>query len=192
MCRSMRCSSDAYAARRRALIDPAQRLAGNAARRHAAELGLPPRAAADRRRRRSICGTRARHILRLCHRSARQLRSPPRPAMARSTAPIIPGTGIAPSSRGMQSWTDPSHPACLAPGKRPRLTPSPAIARRDGQVDHAVRHPGQRRAAAGDAAGVPQPGGVRHDAAGRRSSSRVLPPPAFPAHPIRTATRRDA
>jgi gamma-glutamyltranspeptidase/glutathione hydrolase len=46
--------------------------------------------------------------------------------------PIIPGTGIAPSSRGMQSWTDPAHPACLAPGKRPRLTPSPAMARRDG------------------------------------------------------------
>ena len=47
--------------------------------------------------------------------------------------PVIPGTGIAPSSRGMQSWTDPAHPACLAPGKRPRLTPSPAIARRDGK-----------------------------------------------------------
>ena len=47
--------------------------------------------------------------------------------------PVIPGTGIAPSSRGMQSWTDPAHPACLAPGKRPRLTPSPAIARREGK-----------------------------------------------------------
>ncbi len=47
--------------------------------------------------------------------------------------PLIPGTGLAPSARGVQSWTDPAHPACLAPGKRPRLTPNPAIARRDGQ-----------------------------------------------------------
>jgi gamma-glutamyltranspeptidase/glutathione hydrolase len=45
--------------------------------------------------------------------------------------PVIPGTGIAPSSRGMQSWTDPAHPACLAPGKRPRLTPNPSIAMGD-------------------------------------------------------------
>ena len=47
--------------------------------------------------------------------------------------PVIPGTGLAPSSRGMQSWTDPAHPACLAPGKRPRLTPNPSIAMRDGK-----------------------------------------------------------
>ena len=47
--------------------------------------------------------------------------------------PLIPGTGIAPSSRGMQSWTDPAHPACLAPGKRPRLTSSPALAIKDGR-----------------------------------------------------------
>lgn len=47
--------------------------------------------------------------------------------------PVIPGTGIVPSCRGMQSWTDPGHPACLAPGKRPRLTPSPALAIREGR-----------------------------------------------------------
>ena len=48
-------------------------------------------------------------------------------------SPVIPGTGLVPSSRGMQSWTDPAHPACLAPGKRPRLTPSPALAIHDGR-----------------------------------------------------------
>ncbi|MBI1200637.1 MAG: gamma-glutamyltransferase family protein [Phenylobacterium sp.] len=42
--------------------------------------------------------------------------------------PIIPGTGVAPSSRGSQSWADPRHPSSVAPGKRPRLTPSPALA----------------------------------------------------------------
>jgi len=42
--------------------------------------------------------------------------------------PVVPGTGIVPSTRGSQSRTDPTHPAALAPGKRPRLTPNPAIA----------------------------------------------------------------
>jgi gamma-glutamyltranspeptidase/glutathione hydrolase len=46
---------------------------------------------------------------------------------------LIPGTGLCPSSRGSQSWTDPRHPSCLAPGKRPRLTPNPALAIRPGE-----------------------------------------------------------
>ena len=44
-------------------------------------------------------------------------------------APVVPGTGLCPSSRGSQSWVDPAHPCAIAPGKRPRLTPSPAMAR---------------------------------------------------------------
>jgi gamma-glutamyltranspeptidase/glutathione hydrolase len=42
--------------------------------------------------------------------------------------PVIPGTGLCPSSRGSQSWADPAHPSCVAPGKRPRLTPMAALA----------------------------------------------------------------
>jgi len=42
--------------------------------------------------------------------------------------PVIPGTGLCPSSRGSQSWSDPAHPCSVAPGKRPRLTPNPALA----------------------------------------------------------------
>jgi gamma-glutamyltranspeptidase/glutathione hydrolase len=42
--------------------------------------------------------------------------------------PVIPGTGLCPSSRGSQSWADPAHPSSVAPGKRPRLTPMGALA----------------------------------------------------------------
>jgi gamma-glutamyltranspeptidase/glutathione hydrolase len=56
------------------------------------------------------------------------------PSDASSATPIIPGVGLCPSSRGSQSWCDPAHPSALAPGKRPRLTPSPALALRDGKA----------------------------------------------------------
>jgi gamma-glutamyltranspeptidase/glutathione hydrolase len=48
-------------------------------------------------------------------------------------APVIPRTGLSLSTRGSQSWTDPAHASCLVPGKRPRLTPNPAIAVRRGE-----------------------------------------------------------
>lgn len=47
--------------------------------------------------------------------------------------PVIPGLGLCPSSRGSQSWGDPSHPSAAAPGKRPRLTPNPSMAMRKGE-----------------------------------------------------------
>jgi gamma-glutamyltranspeptidase/glutathione hydrolase len=53
------------------------------------------------------------------------------PSDGASTAPVIPGTGVVPSLRGLQSRPDPAHPSGVAPGKRPRLTPNPAIAVRD-------------------------------------------------------------
>lgn len=50
------------------------------------------------------------------------------PSDASYDAEMIPGTGLVPSGRGAQSWTVAGHPSELAPGKRPRLTPNPAIA----------------------------------------------------------------
>ncbi len=48
-------------------------------------------------------------------------------------SPVIPGTGLVISSRGQQSRLAAGHPAQVAPGKRPRLTPSPALALKDGK-----------------------------------------------------------
>ena len=49
------------------------------------------------------------------------------PSDVAKDSPIIPGTGLCPSSRGSQSWADPKHPCSVEPGKRPRLTPNPAL-----------------------------------------------------------------
>jgi gamma-glutamyltranspeptidase / glutathione hydrolase len=49
-------------------------------------------------------------------------------------SPLVDGMGFIISSRGMQSWLDPNHPSCLAPGKRPRLTPAPGMVLRDGRL----------------------------------------------------------
>lgn len=56
--------------------------------------------------------------------------------------PVIPGTGLALSSRGSQSRLDPSHPSSVAPLKRPRLTPAPALVTRLGKPFMALGTPG--------------------------------------------------
>jgi gamma-glutamyltranspeptidase / glutathione hydrolase len=57
-------------------------------------------------------------------------------------APVVPGLGIIPSPRGSQNWADPDHPSGVAPGKRPRLTPSPAIAMQPGKMKMPFGTPG--------------------------------------------------
>ena len=49
-------------------------------------------------------------------------------------SPVIPGLGFTLSARGTQSWMDPDHPSSIQPWKRPRLTPNPAIAMKDGKL----------------------------------------------------------
>lgn len=56
------------------------------------------------------------------------------PSDSALSSPLVPGLGIPLSSRGSQGWLDPAHPSAVAPGKRPRLTPNPALALREGDL----------------------------------------------------------
>ena len=56
------------------------------------------------------------------------------PSDGSNNSPVIPGVGLVCSGRGTQSWSDPTHPCSVAPGKRPRLTPNPALAFKNGKV----------------------------------------------------------
>ena len=49
-------------------------------------------------------------------------------------SPVVPGVGCVVSPRGSQGWLVPGHPSEVAPGKRPRLTPAPAMAFKDGRL----------------------------------------------------------
>ncbi|MBI4246509.1 MAG: gamma-glutamyltransferase, partial [Candidatus Rokubacteria bacterium] len=56
------------------------------------------------------------------------------PSDPNTDSPVVPGVGCVVSPRGSQGWLDPLHPSVVAPGKRPRLTPAPAMALRDGRL----------------------------------------------------------
>ena len=58
------------------------------------------------------------------------------------TTEVIPGTGLAVSSRGAQSWIDPDHPCAVAGGRRPRLTPNPALICKEGRPYMVLGTPG--------------------------------------------------
>jgi gamma-glutamyltranspeptidase/glutathione hydrolase len=58
------------------------------------------------------------------------------------SGPIVPGLGIVISTRGSQFHLERGHPAVIAPGKRPRLTPNPAMLMQDGKAILAFGCPG--------------------------------------------------
>jgi gamma-glutamyltranspeptidase / glutathione hydrolase len=49
-------------------------------------------------------------------------------------SPLIDGLGMIVSTRGAQLWTTAGHPSAIAPKKRPRLTPNPALLMKDGRA----------------------------------------------------------
>jgi gamma-glutamyltranspeptidase/glutathione hydrolase len=57
-------------------------------------------------------------------------------------SPLVPGVGCVVSPRGSQGWLAPGHPSLVGPGKRPRLTPAPAMVLRDGRAFMPIGTPG--------------------------------------------------
>ena len=55
---------------------------------------------------------------------------------------VTPGTGITPSTWGSRAYTNPSHPASVGPGRRPRMSASPMLALRDGRFVMPFGSPG--------------------------------------------------
>jgi gamma-glutamyltranspeptidase/glutathione hydrolase len=56
------------------------------------------------------------------------------PSDALFHTPIVPGLGLIMSGRGSQSWLEPGQASRVEPWKRPRLTPNPSMAFRDGKL----------------------------------------------------------
>lgn len=65
------------------------------------------------------------------------------PSDGSAGGPVVPGLGFVVSGRGVQSFIDPAAPARVGPGRRPRLTPSPSLARqRNGDWIMPIGSPG--------------------------------------------------
>ncbi|MDH3700497.1 MAG: gamma-glutamyltransferase family protein [Alphaproteobacteria bacterium] len=64
------------------------------------------------------------------------------PSDSCGASPLIPGLGLVASGRGSQNWAVEGHPCAIAPGKRPRLTPNPALAMIDGKMTMPFGTPG--------------------------------------------------
>jgi gamma-glutamyltranspeptidase/glutathione hydrolase len=58
------------------------------------------------------------------------------------SSPVIPELGFCLGTRAQMFWLDEAHPAALAPGKRPRTTLSPTLVLRDGEPYLACGTPG--------------------------------------------------
>lgn len=57
-------------------------------------------------------------------------------------SPMVPGYGIILGTRLIQLRLDPNHAAALEPGKRPRLTPNPALVMKNGKPFMPIGTPG--------------------------------------------------
>lgn len=58
------------------------------------------------------------------------------------SAPVTPGTGITASMWGSRAHTNPEHPACVGPGRRPRMSASPMLALGDDGTVQPFGSPG--------------------------------------------------
>lgn len=64
------------------------------------------------------------------------------PSDPATSGPITRGTGLTASQWGSRAYTDPTHPAAVGPGRRPRMSANPMLARRRGDFTMAFGSPG--------------------------------------------------
>jgi gamma-glutamyltranspeptidase / glutathione hydrolase len=131
--------SESYAAERRKCIDPRRAAPGLPAAGEAGQAAAPKTRLPHPTRGESVQEPDTSYVS-VIDRHGNAFSATP--SDASSSTPVIPGTGLCPSSRGSQSWCDPDHPAAVAPGKRPRLTCAPAMALRDGKAFMPFGSPG--------------------------------------------------
>lgn len=129
-----------YGAMRRALIDPAR--AWPEMPPHGYPAGAEPLPAAEVPRSEGVPEGLPRDTSYVCVVDRWGNTVSATPSDVSNDTPVVPGTGLCPSSRGSQSWTISGHPSRLAPGKRPRLTPSPAMAVEEGRFVLPLGTPG--------------------------------------------------
>ena len=58
------------------------------------------------------------------------------------SSPVVEGLGFPLGTRGQMFWLDPEHPDALVPGKRPRTTLTPSLVTRDGAPQMVFGTPG--------------------------------------------------
>ena len=59
-----------------------------------------------------------------------------------TSGPVTPGTGLTASQWGSRAHTNPNHAAAVGPGRRPRMSANPMLARRDGDFIMPFGSPG--------------------------------------------------
>ena len=126
--------SKAHAAERRGLIDAERAWAEMPPPGRASEAAAAPAGAAD--------GRSDPDTSYLCVVDEQGNAFSATPSDGVMTTPVVPDLGFVCSPRGAQSWLDPDHPAAVAPRKRPRLTPNPAMVLRNGALHLAYGTPG--------------------------------------------------
>jgi gamma-glutamyltranspeptidase / glutathione hydrolase len=134
--------SDDYAARRRALIDPAKAWPGMPPAGEVGGVAIPPwRPDPSAGATLEIADTRPETSF-LCVADGRGNVFAATPSDPTISGPVVPGTGITVSMWGSRGYTGPDHPGRVGAGRRPRMSANPAIAIRPGETVMPFGSPG--------------------------------------------------
>ena len=96
------------------------------------------------------------------------------------SSPVVPGLGMPLNTRAQMFWLDPGLPTSLAPGRRPRTTLSPSMARAPDGTRHAFGTPGGRPTGPMAIAPLSAPGAQRYEP----SAGHRCPPVLYGSFPV--------